>query len=44
MSWNSFDTGAYSGMIAETVDIPDKEGKPMRVYFSRPLGVESYLG
>ena len=44
MSWNSFDTGAYCGMIAETVDIPDKEGKPMRTYFSRPLGVEKYPG
>lgn len=44
MGWNSFDTGAYSGMIAETLDIPGKGGKPMRTYYSRPLGKESYPG
>jgi len=44
MGWNDFNTGAYSGMIAETVDIPGKDGKPMRTYFSRPLGKESYPG
>ena len=42
--WNSFDTGAYSGMIAETVTIPSGEGGSIRAYFSRPLGAGPHPG
>ena len=41
MSWNSFNTGAYSGMIAETMDISGKNG-PVRAYVSKPLGISDY--
>ena len=42
--WNDLDTGAYSGMIAETVMIPGKDGESRRAYYSRPLGKESCPG
>ena len=41
-SWNSFNTGEYSGMIAETIMIPDKDGNGRRAYYSRPLGKATY--
>ena len=39
--WNSFDTGDYSGMIAETVQIPASDGKTLRAYYSRPLNIDN---
>ena len=40
--WNDLQTGAYEGMIAETVSIPDQKGNTLPVYWSRPLGTEQY--
>ena len=40
--WNDLQTGAYEGMIAETVSIPDQKGNTLPVYWSRPLGREQY--
>ena len=42
--WNSFRVRDYEGMIAETVGITGHDGKPIRAYYSRPLGKESYPG
>ena len=42
--WNSFRVQEYEGMIAETVGMPGHEGKPIRAYYSRPLGKESFPG
>ncbi len=42
--WNSFQTNAYSGMIAETVAVPGHDGKLVNAYYSRPLGLEKYPG
>ena len=42
--WNSFQTGDYSGMIAETITIQGHEGKTIHAYYSRPLGLEKYPG
>ena len=37
--WNSFKVSAYEGMIAETVGMTGHDGKTIRAYYSRPLGV-----
>ena len=42
--WNSFKVSAYEGMIAETVGMTGHDGKTIRAYYSRPLGVESFPG
>jgi len=42
--WNSFHTGSYSGMIAETVTLTGHEGRSIHAYYSRPLKKESYPG
>ena len=42
--WNTLDTGKYYGMTAETVDIKDREGNDVRVYYSRPLNAENVPG
>ena len=42
--WNKLDTGAYEGMIAETVTIPSRKGDPINAYYSRPLGAGPYPG
>ena len=42
--WNSFNTGDYSGMIAETIAFKGHEGKEIHAYYSRPLGKEKYPG
>ena len=42
--WNSFRVRDYEGMIAETVGITGHDGKPIRAYYSRPLGVERFPG
>ncbi|MBQ2817460.1 MAG: dienelactone hydrolase family protein [Clostridia bacterium] len=36
--WNSFDTGKYSGMIAETIRIKGHNGDYITAYHSRPIG------
>ena len=35
--WNSFNTGDYSGMIAETITVKGHDGKDIHAYYSRPL-------
>ncbi|MDR3121091.1 MAG: dienelactone hydrolase family protein [Clostridiales bacterium] len=42
--WNQLNTGAYEGMLAETVSIPRLRGAPMRTYLSRPLVEKAYPG
>jgi len=42
--WNEFHTGAYEGMLAETVAIPGYNGDRIHAYFSRPLGGGPYPG
>ena len=42
--WNSKRVKEYDGMIAETVGITGHDGKPIRAYYSRPLGIESFPG
>ena len=42
--WNSKRVQEYEGMIAETVGITGHDGKPIRAYYSRPLGQERFPG
>ena len=42
--WNSFKTDAYEGMIAETIGITGHDGKPIRAYYSRPIGEGPFPG
>ena len=42
--WNDLQTGAYEGMLAETVSFPGFGGDPVRAYFSRPLGAGPHPG
>lgn len=42
--WNSFNTGAYSGMIAETIRIQGYEGDYINAYYSRPIGEGPFPG
>ncbi len=42
--WNSFQTDAYEGMIAETIKITGHGGKAIRAYAARPLGGEPAPG
>ena len=42
--WNDFDTGAYAGLVAETVSFTGHDGKQVRGYWSRPLGGDSLPG
>ncbi|MBE6989115.1 MAG: dienelactone hydrolase family protein, partial [Ruminococcaceae bacterium] len=42
--WNSFNTGKYSGMIAETIRIQGHEGKFVHAYYSRPIGEGPFPG
>ncbi|MBR2123080.1 MAG: dienelactone hydrolase family protein [Lachnospiraceae bacterium] len=37
MYWNNIDTGAYEGMLAETVTVAGDNGDPIHAYYSRPL-------
>ena len=34
--WNDLNTGAYEGMIAETICIPGHNGDNIRAYYARP--------
>lgn len=36
--WNSFNTGDYEGMIAETITFTSANGRTLRAYWSRPTG------
>ena len=40
--WNQFNTGAYSGMIAETITMKGHNGDLINAYFTRPLGAGPY--
>lgn len=40
--WNSFNTGDYSGMIAETISLKGFNDDEIKAYYSRPLGRETY--
>lgn len=40
--WNSFNTGDYSGMIAETISLKGFNDDEIRAYYSRPIGKETY--
>ncbi len=42
--WNSFNTGAYDGMIAETICIPGYNGDTIHAYYSRPIGDGPFPG
>ena len=42
--WNSKRVQEYEGMIAETVGITGHDGKPIRAYYSRPLGTDRFPG
>ncbi len=42
--WNKLDTGAYEGMIAETISLKGYNGDTIRAYYSRPLGEKTYPG
>ena len=42
--WNSLQTDAYEGMIAETITITGYGGDLVRAYYSRPLGEGPYPG
>ena len=42
--WNTFQTGAYEGMIAETIGITGHGGKPVHAYYSRPIGDGPFPG
>ena len=42
--WNQLNTGAYEGMLAETVTMPGYNGDRIHAYFSRPLGEGPYPG
>lgn len=44
MMWNSFQTDAYDGMIAETIGLTGHDGKPIRAYYSRPIGDGPFPG
>lgn len=42
--WNSFNTEEYCGMIAEIIRIEGHDGKPIRAYYSRPIGEGPFPG
>lgn len=42
--WNTFQTDAYEGMIAETIGITGHEGKTVHAYYSRPIGDGPFPG
>ena len=42
--WNQFDTGSYSGMLAETVTMKGHNGDLINAYSTRPLGAGPYPG
>lgn len=42
--WNSFNTGEYDGMIAETITLQGYNGDYIRAYYSRPIGDGPFPG
>ena len=44
MSWNSFNTGAYDGMIAETTKMQGHNGDVISAYIASPLGPGPFGG
>ena len=42
--WNDLNTGAYEGMIAETIGLNGSGDTPIRAYYSRPLGGGEHPG
>jgi len=42
--WNDLQTGAYEGMLCETVAVSGFNGDRVHAYFSRPLGKGPYPG
>lgn len=42
--WNNFQTDTYEGIIAETIGITGHDGKPVRAYYSRPIGEGPFPG
>lgn len=42
--WNQFQTGAYSGVTAETISFAGKDGRQIPAYYARPMGVSRYPG
>ena len=42
--WNQFDTGAYRGVLAETITISGHNGDPIHAYFVRPVGAGPFPG
>ena len=42
--WNDLNTGAYEGMIAETIGLAGCQGDPIRAYYSRPLAPGPHPG
>ncbi|MBQ4252036.1 MAG: dienelactone hydrolase family protein, partial [Erysipelotrichaceae bacterium] len=42
--WNSFNTGDYSGMVAETISLKGHNGDTIRAYYSWPLHKEQVPG
>ena len=44
MSWNSFKTDSYTGVIAETTTIPSDKGDQIHAYYARPIADERRPG
>ena len=42
--WNDLNTGAYEGMICETIGLNGANGDKIRAYYSRPLGAGEHPG
>lgn len=42
--WNTLQTGAYEGMIAETITMKGYHNENIHAYYSRPLGAGPYPG
>ena len=42
--WNQLQTGAYEGMIAETVTIKGHNGDAINAYYARPIGRGPFPG
>jgi carboxymethylenebutenolidase len=42
--WNEFDTGAYSGVLAEVISYPGHNGDLIHAYYARPTGSGPFPG
>src|SRR4051812_29435954 len=43
MSWSSFDTKGYDGVLAETIGMQSAKGDMINAYYARPLGASGPL-